>query len=112
MFRNSGYNNNSTNTNIMGNTNMTEKFLQLLDLLGLAFWVEIGTAVPRCTYYFGPFLAKSEAESAKEGYLEDLLGEGAQGIQVQVKRCKPKNLTIFDDVVETSLLKKMIFSEG
>jgi hypothetical protein len=91
---------------------MKEKFLQLVDLLGFAFWVEIGTTVPRCTYYFGPFLAKSEAETAKDGYLEDLLGEGAQGIQVQVKRCKPKDLTIFDDVMETSGLKKMIFSEG
>jgi hypothetical protein len=83
---------------------MKEKFLQLVDLLGFAFWVEIGTTVPCCTYFFGPFLGKSEAESAKEGYLEDLLGEGAQGIQVQVKRCKPKNLTIFDDVMETSVV--------
>ena len=110
MFRNSGYNNNSSN--IIGDINMKEKFLQFVDLLGLAFWVEIGTTVPRCTYFFGPFLGKSEAESAKEGYLEDLLGEGAQGIQVQVKRCKPKDLTIFDDVMETSLLKKMIFSKS
>ena len=91
---------------------MKEKFLQLLDFLGLAFWVEIGTTVPRCTYYFGPFISKAEAIGTKDGYLEDLLEEGAQGIQVQVKRCKPKNLTIFEEGAETSWLKKMIFSEG
>jgi len=91
---------------------MKEKFLQLLDLLGLAFWVEIGTTVPRCTYYFGPFLSRIEAEEAKEGYLEDLLGEQAQGIKSLIKRCKPRNLTIFDEGVETSALKKIIFSES
>ncbi len=91
---------------------MKETLLQLLNLLGFAFWVEIGTTIPRCTYYFGPFLSKAEAEAAKAGYLEDLLGEGAQGIQVEIKRCKPKNLTIFDESLETPFLKKMIFSES
>ncbi|MEB3310448.1 MAG: DUF1816 domain-containing protein [Snowella sp.] len=91
---------------------MKETLLQLLNLLGFAFWVEIGTAIPRCTYYFGPFLSKAEAEGAKDGYLEDLLGEGAQGVQVEIKRCKPKNLTIFDESLEPSILKKMIFSES
>lgn len=91
---------------------MKETLLQLLNLIGFAFWVEIGTTIPRCTYYFGPFLSKAEAEAAKAGYLEDLLGEGAQGIQVEIKRCKPKNLTIFDESTETSILKKMIFSES
>lgn len=91
---------------------MKETLLQLLNLIGFAFWVEIGTTIPRCTYYFGPFLSKAEAEGAKEGYLEDLLGEGAQGIQVEIKRCKPKKLTIFDENIETSVFKKMIFSES
>lgn len=91
---------------------MKETFLQLLNLLGFAFWAEISTTAPRCTYYFGPFLSKAEVEEAKEGYLEDLLEEGAQGIQVNIKRCKPKDLTIFDESTENISFKNMIFSKS
>lgn len=76
---------------------MRELLLKLLDTIGLAFWVEIITENPRCTYYFGPFLSKSEAATAQVGYVEDLQGEGAKNINVSIKRCKPANLTIFDD---------------
>ena len=38
-----------------------------------------------------------EAEASVKGYVEDLELEGAQGINVNVKRCKPKVLTISDD---------------
>jgi len=62
--------------------------------LGLAWWVKIDTATPRCTYYFGPFLSQQEADSARTGYVEDLEQEGAQGIAVTVQRCKPTDLTI------------------
>jgi hypothetical protein len=34
--------------------------------------VEIITASPRCTYYFGLFLTVKEAEEAQDGYLQDL----------------------------------------
>ncbi len=75
-----------------------KKFLtQIFDYLGLAYWAEITTDTPSCTYYFGPFLSKQEAISAQTGYVEDLNGEEAQGIKTIVKRCKPKQLTIFDD---------------
>lgn len=67
------------------------------NFLGLAWWVEIGTDTPRCTYYFGPFISGDDAESAKSGYVEDLEREGAQGIQVEVKRCKPETLTVDED---------------
>lgn len=77
---------------------MKEFFTDSLGLLGLAFWVEIVTENPNCTYYFGPFLAEKEAQNAKGGYIEDLEGEGAQGIVVNVKRCKPTNLTIVNDL--------------
>jgi len=77
---------------------MQDFLLSLLDFLGLAWWVEIKTEMPRCTYYFGPFASAEEAESAKPGYVEDLQGEGAQNISVIVKRCKPDRLTISDDV--------------
>lgn len=76
---------------------MKEVLIQILQFLGLAFWVEITTKTPQCTYYFGPFLSKKDAEAAQGGYVEDLESEGAQGIAVTVKRCKPTNLTIFDE---------------
>ncbi|EKQ66754.1 protein of unknown function DUF1816 [Leptolyngbyaceae cyanobacterium JSC-12] len=76
---------------------MQESLISLLDFLGLAWWVEIKTNSPQCVYYFGPFLSANEAENAKPGYIEDLQGEGAQGITVIVKRCKPARLTIVDE---------------
>ncbi len=81
---------------------MKELLIKILDMMGLACWLEINTGTPRCTYYFGPFLHKKDAEMAKEGYLEDLRGEGAQEITVKVKRFKPNELTIFDDLGEMS----------
>lgn len=60
-----------------------------------AWWVEIVTAEPTVTYYFGPFNSPEEAASSEAGYIEDLELEGAQGIAVTVKWCKPENLTIF-----------------
>jgi hypothetical protein len=79
---------------------MKEVVIKVLQFLGLAFWVEIVTDNPRCTYYFGPFLNEQEAYAAKDGYVEDLENEGTQGIAVKIKRCKPSDLTIFDDLGE------------
>jgi len=76
---------------------MQEFLISFLDGLGLAWWVEIKTDSPRCTYYFGPFLSSEAAEESKMGYIVDLQEEGAQNIGVVVKRCKPTRLTIFDD---------------
>lgn len=73
------------------------EFLSKLLSFGADYWVEVSTQTPRCTYYFGPFERKAEAEESVEGYLEDLRGEGAQGISVVVKRCKPTVLTVFDE---------------
>lgn len=61
------------------------------------WWAEITTAEPRCTYYFGPFDTADEAEKARPGYVEDLENEGAKGIRVEIKRCSPTVLTIFDE---------------
>lgn len=69
----------------------------IFNLLGLAWWVEITTTQPRCIYYFGPFTSAGEAHKAKPGYIEDLEQEGAEDIQATVKRCKPKDLTVFDE---------------
>ncbi|HBE60315.1 MAG TPA: hypothetical protein DEG17_11495 [Cyanobacteria bacterium UBA11149] len=81
---------------------------KIVEFLGLAFWVEIVTDNPKCTYYFGPFLSAQEAETAKGGYIEDLENEGAQGIAVTVKRCKPSNLTIFDEDFSEPMNSKLM----
>jgi hypothetical protein len=79
---------------------LKELMINLLNSFGLAWWIEIVTETPRCTYYFGPFFTKKEAEIAKSGYIDDLEQEGAQGIAFLVKRCKPNMLTISDDLEE------------
>jgi hypothetical protein len=79
---------------------MNELWTSVLNALGFAWWVEIITENPRCTYYFGPFASSKEAEVAKAGYVEDLEQEGAQGLRLTIKRCKPDNLTIYDEIVD------------
>jgi Domain of unknown function (DUF1816) len=74
--------------------NWTDK----LNLLRQPWWIEVLTTQPKCTYYFGPFINATEANLAVVGYVEDLEGESAQGIQTIVKRCKPVELTIEDDL--------------
>jgi len=68
--------------------------------LSTAWWAEITTTKPHCIYYFGPFETSEEAKFAYPGYIDDLDGEGDQGIIVIIKRCKPEVLTIFDEEVK------------
>jgi hypothetical protein len=79
---------------------MKETLITILDSLGLAYWAEVKTDNPKCTYYFGPFLNINDAKSALSGYLEDLESEGAKGIATTIKRFKPNELTIFDEPSE------------
>jgi hypothetical protein len=67
---------------------------EILNFWGQAWWVEVFTAQPKCTYYFGPFADITSAVAETTGYISDLEGESAQGISTQVKRCKPYQLTI------------------
>ena len=60
----------------------------------LLWWLEIQTAKPSCTYYFGPFASPKEARLHQAGYVEDLVQEQAEGITIQLKQCPPKELTI------------------
>jgi Domain of unknown function (DUF1816) len=60
----------------------------------LYWWVEISTAVPLCTYYFGPFDSRKEAQDSRSGYVEDLYQEDARGIVARVKQCQPSGVTI------------------
>ena len=69
---------------------------------GTSWWVEIITAKPNCIYYFGPFQNSKEAETAYPGYVEDLESEAAQGIEVNIKRCKPDVLTVEDEQAKLS----------
>ncbi len=67
---------------------------EIYNRLGIAWWVELKTASPNCTYYFGPFITAAEAKRAMPGYIEDLNGENAQGIEALVRRIKPTQITI------------------
>jgi Domain of unknown function (DUF1816) len=91
---------------------MNEIWISVLESLGLAWWVEVVTSVPACTYYFGPFASAQEAKSAKPGYILDLEAEGAQGVAVAVKRCKPSRLTIFDEKSEKNQIRRVSSSLG
>lgn len=77
-------------------------FTSYLEKLGLAWWLEIVTERPRCTYYFGPFVSAKEADLACDGYLEDLQEEGVQGIAFEIKQCQPLALTIDGEEVQVS----------
>jgi hypothetical protein len=94
----------------MGGNLFKNIFTSVLETFGLAVWVEITTDSPRCTYYFGPFSRTSHAEAAKLGYIEDLEAEGSKGLTAVVKRCKPDNLTVYDDSLDFKLDRFPAFS--
>jgi hypothetical protein len=77
--------------------NTEEFFTSYLEMTGKAWWVEIVTKKPDCTYYFGPFMSHMEAQISQLGYLEDLEQERPQLIAIEIKQCQPKELTIFKD---------------
>lgn len=81
---------------------MKERLVNLLNFSSLDWWVKIFTDNPRCTYYFGPFSTPEEARSAEAGYIEDLKSEGTQGIQVFIEQSKPVELTIYDELENSS----------
>ncbi|PMB17234.1 DUF1816 domain-containing protein [Fischerella thermalis] len=72
-----------------------EKILDFLEIIGLAWWIEVVTKNPTCTYYFGPFISANKAQIEKNGYVEDLIEEGAIIFHIEIKRCRPQNLTLF-----------------
>ena len=78
--------------------NFKQLFIGLMEGLKTAWWAEITTTKPRCKYYFGPFQTYNEAKEAYPGYIEDLNGEGAQGIIVVIKRCNPEVLTMCEEL--------------
>ncbi|NJO80047.1 MAG: DUF1816 domain-containing protein [Cyanobacteria bacterium RM1_2_2] len=89
---------------------MNELWLSTLEFLGLAWWIEVKTESPSCTYFFGPYGSAREAEAAQAGFIEDLEQEGARNIQAEVKRCRPTQLTIFDEREVKSASVTPVFS--
>ena len=81
---------------------MKELLIEVLNFFRLAFWVEIVTETPKCTYYFGPFLTQKDAEDASKGYIEDLSSENALGIATKINRMRPGRLTIFDETEDNT----------
>lgn len=72
-----------------------KKFLpEFLKNIVQKYWIEVTTAKPSCTYYFGPFLTHKRAKLAQMGFIEDLKTENAEIIKVEIKRCQPLELTI------------------
>ncbi len=77
--------------------NAEDMAISFLEKLGLAWWVEVITQNPNCTYYFGPFLTAKNAKFYQFGYIEDITQEGAKISSVEVRQCLPKLLTITED---------------
>ena len=63
----------------------------------MPWWIIISTEVPQCIYFFGPFDSFSEANLLTSGFVEDLKGENAIGIRVEIQQCEPKELTIIEE---------------
>ena len=77
---------------------------KLFNLLGLKrkqvypYWLKISTKIPKCVYFFGPFNSPLEAKALQAGYIEDLTGENAQGIHIEIQQCpQPPQLTISEE---------------
>ncbi|MBE9044549.1 DUF1816 domain-containing protein [Pleurocapsales cyanobacterium LEGE 10410] len=63
----------------------------------MGWWIEIRTANPSCTYYFGDFYSFTAAALAQYGYIQDLSEERAELVAVEIKQCQPKQLTIYEN---------------
>ena len=74
-----------------------ESLLNLLETLGLAYWVEILTTNPCDTYHFGPFVTAKEAEIYQGDYIQDILDDGVEIAAVNIKRCHSPILTTSPD---------------
>lgn len=86
---------------------MGEFWLKIRNFFGLAWWIEVKTAAPPCVYYFGPFRDSQAAAADAAGYVEDLEAEGARGIAVATKRCRPAVLTVVADEFERERLDRL-----
>ena len=58
------------------------------------WWITIVADKPLYIYYFGVFDSYSEAKKYQRGYIEDLKAEGSKILNIGLKRCQPRQLTI------------------
>ena len=63
----------------------------------LFWWIKITTNRPFCIYYFGPFSSQDEAAVAQDGYIDDLMSERVDGIDIEIKLDRPLTLTVFEE---------------
>jgi carboxylesterase type B len=67
------------------------------------WWIKIITQSPACTYYFGPFDSRQEAQVNQNDYLQDLQAEAAQVTSTQIlQQSPPQQLTVCEDESEFS----------
>lgn len=76
---------------------VTQLMLDIPDVEGSDWWVEIETTSPHCTYYFGPFDSDQEARDRCPGYLEDLTAEGSHCVNILIKYCQPTALMVLHE---------------
>ena len=84
------------NISLLNNLSFLSNF-PFFNQLNKPYWIKIKTAQPKCIYYFGPFDNPQEAKLNQHGYVEDLIAEKASVIYVEIKKCKPKTLTICEE---------------
>ena len=72
---------------------MNEK-TQEFKIQKFGWWIGIVTSKPDYIYYFGVFDSYREAKQSKNDYIQDLKEEKAKIIDIQIKQCQPKQLTI------------------
>ena len=61
------------------------------------WWIKVDTGNPVCTYYFGPYTHKGEAEAEVDGFLADLRSENAVILNTEVKRDNPQEVTVYQE---------------
>lgn len=88
---------------------MEDFILTILEFFGQAWWVEIKTESPQCVYYFGPFVRKKQAQKWKPGYVEDLEGEGAKIVSLEIKQCRQPSLLTDDQEESKSEVENKAF---
>ncbi len=86
---------------------MKEILINTRNSFKFAWWIEVVTENPTCTYYFGPFMNAKEAQTDYYGYVEDLQTEGAKPVSILIKRCQPTHLTID---AQNAVIKTPVFS--
>jgi hypothetical protein len=84
----------SSDRHITQPNELEELLLQVLEIVGLACWIEIETLNPNCIYYFGPFVNLEQAKDSQAIYIEDLTQENAICQRIEIKFCRPKSLTV------------------